>query len=99
MLGTEMDLSAAPDAPPVEADWLRVAERIEEAEKRLADDPLDGLAELKAAEEEARTLADRALEHGVRWARSAGKSWTEIAQVMGVARQAAWRRFTDRGIR
>ncbi|HEV2087440.1 MAG TPA: Clp protease N-terminal domain-containing protein [Cryptosporangiaceae bacterium] len=59
----------------------------------------DELARLDAAiavSREAAALADHLLDHFVREARSAGLSWTQIGERLGVSKQAARVRFADR---
>ncbi|HKM55235.1 MAG TPA: hypothetical protein VJY33_17655 [Isosphaeraceae bacterium] len=95
-----MNFPSGVAAPPSEVDWRRLGERIEQAKALLGTDPLFALAQLVQAEEDANALLDRVMEHAVREARRTGKTWAEIAVATGVKdRQAAWRRWTDRGIR
>jgi hypothetical protein len=61
-----------------------------------AGSPLMALQQLHEVE---RHSLDRVMEHAVREARQSGKSWAEIAVATDVTRQAAWRRWFDRGIR
>lgn len=44
----------------------------------------------------ARRMAEDAVEAGVRRARRAGVTWTEIAAALGVSHQAAMKRFRDK---
>jgi sugar phosphate isomerase/epimerase len=100
MLGSIMNpptTAAGRTAGETDADWQQLAERIETARALLSSDPLMALSQLVEAEA---ALSDRVMEHAVRAARAAGATWAEIAVATGVKdRQAAWRRWTDRGIR
>lgn len=42
--------------------------------------------------------ARRNLDRAVTEARGAGLSWVQIAEVLGVSRQAVWERFAKRGV-
>ena len=53
--------------------------------------PLDGLCESAGL---ARAL-DKLQRHLVVQARSAGRSWTEIGDALGVSKQSAWERFSN----
>jgi hypothetical protein len=87
-------------APAGQAGWLELAERTAAAQKLAADDPLMALAQMTQVEEDAEALLAHEMEYLVRQARESGKTWAEIAAATGVKdRQAAWRRWTDRGIR
>jgi hypothetical protein len=99
MLEIAMDSPTGVTAPPDEADWRELAEHIEQAFGQLAHDPLVALTQLHEIEQQASALIDRVMEHAVREARQSGKSWAEIAVATDVTRQAAWRRWFDRGIR
>jgi hypothetical protein len=52
--------------------------------------PLDALAECRGAA----TALEKAMWQTVQHARSAGHSWTEIGDALGVTKQTAWERFT-----
>ena len=52
--------------------------------------PLDALAECRGAA----TALEKAMWQTVQYARSAGHSWTEIGDALGVTKQTAWERFT-----
>lgn len=99
MLENAMDSPTGVTAPPSEKDWLALADRIEQAFGLLAHDPLVALTQLHEIEQHASALIDRVMEHAVREARQSGKSWAEVAVATDVTRQAAWRRWFDRGIR
>jgi hypothetical protein len=60
--------------------------------RRIADGDIDGLAALV-------TLAgdvDQAIDHAVRGIRAAGYSWTDVANRLGITRQAARQRWAGK---
>ncbi len=63
--------------------------RVEKVERARAEWRIDSLSE---AAEVARTLEAKTVER-VLWARGSGASWDEVAEALGVTRQAAWARF------
>jgi hypothetical protein len=69
--------------------WVRLAawQRTEPA----GDSALDALADVGRL----RRVLDQVEMGAVRVARRHGKSWTEIATIMGVTRQSAWERWRD----
>jgi uncharacterized NAD(P)/FAD-binding protein YdhS len=73
---------------------LRVVGHGKELRVRATGDwqsePLDGLGELCRAA----TALDKLTRDTVRRARTAGHSWTQIGQALGVSKQAAWERFS-----
>jgi hypothetical protein len=79
------------------ADDDLVAERIRDSARRLlgeldrsgADSPLGAMA----AARQLSAATDAALQESVDRARSAGRSWREIGDVLGTTRQAAFQRF------
>lgn len=73
-------------------EWLAGLERDETVEAKDASD-LRGIGEALIGIE----YADAALVAAVERARANGRSWTEIANVLGVTRQAARQRFTGTG--
>ncbi len=54
------------------------------------DRPLDGLREARGVE----TAIEKVLRNQVGRARSAGCSWSEIGEALGITKQAAWERFS-----
>lgn len=58
--------------------------------------PLDRLASAAALSRDLHDLSDRLLDHFVQEARRAGCSWAQIAEALGVTRQAAQQRFAER---
>lgn len=54
---------------------------------------LDRLLRRIATHERRRALASTALIGTVRQARAAGATWQQIADALGMSRQAAWERF------
>lgn len=58
--------------------------------------PLDLLASASALSRDLNDLSDRLVDHFVRQARRAGCSWAQIAEALGVTRQAAQQRFAGR---
>ena len=57
-----------------------------------SDDPLDRLEAAAALKDQIEHVADELLDHFVKEARTAGCSWTQIGQCLGVSRQAAQQR-------
>ena len=80
--------------PVVEnTDYTAFARRvIRAAGRRIADGDVDGLAELLTLTGELNTAIDTA----VAGLRHHGYSWTEIATRLGITRQAAQQRWSDR---
>jgi ATP-dependent Clp protease ATP-binding subunit ClpA len=60
-----------------------------------SSDPLDGVAAAIAVAADLTAQSDALVDHFVGQARTAGRSWTEIGDRLGVSRQAARKRFTD----
>jgi hypothetical protein len=58
--------------------------------------PLGHLASAAALSRDLNDLSDRLLDHFVQEARRAGCSWAQIAEALGVTRQAAQQRFAGR---
>src|SRR5215217_1258052 len=86
-------------APPGEAEWSELGDRIEQAKRLLSADPLLALAQLEAVTDDAGDVLDELMTYAVTEARQKGYTWREIAAVTGVEdRQAAWRRWTDKGV-
>jgi hypothetical protein len=56
-----------------------------------AGDPLKALGDVRTV----RAYLDEREVEFVKWARQQGKSWTEIAAVVGTSRQSAWERWSD----
>jgi hypothetical protein len=54
------------------------------------DRPLDGLREVHGVE----TAIEKVVRDQVRRARNSGCSWSEIGEVLGTTKQAAWERFS-----
>jgi hypothetical protein len=54
-----------------------------------ADDPIDRIRALKAADEQVELWVVQAVGE----ARQAGRSWSDIGQALGVSRQAAWQLY------
>lgn len=58
------------------------------------EDPLTALA----ATAQLRREAERLETVLVRWARNRGKTWTEIAAVLGISKQAVHKKYGGRGL-
>lgn len=69
---------------------------IEQVTSRVAGSELDRLAEAVRISDEIGSLSDELVGHFVEQARSAGRSWSEIGQQLGVSKQAAQQRFVSR---
>ena len=90
-----MDEDAPGAADPVVVQVADAARRLA-AELSRAGSPRDAVAAARDAVAAARDLsasADAALQAAVDRARAAGVSWTEIGDVLGMSRQAAFQRF------
>ena len=53
-------------------------------------DPLDGLREASCVS----TALDKLTRESVQRARTAGHSWTQIGEALGVTKQTAWERYS-----
>lgn len=65
-------------------------------DRAMSDLPLDRLASAVVVSGDLNDLSDRLLDHFVHDARQAGCSWAQIAEALGVTRQAAQQRFAGR---
>jgi hypothetical protein len=65
---------------------------VDDIERHAPDDPLDRLVAATLRHAELADLADQLLDHFVQAARSAGCTWNQIGEALGVSKQAAQQR-------
>jgi Clp amino terminal domain, pathogenicity island component len=80
---------------PTDITLERLIQRVEEARPEAA--PLDLLAEAVSTAADLDQLADHLIGHYVDLSRTAGASWTQIGERLGVTKQAAQQRFVPAG--
>jgi hypothetical protein len=98
MLEVRMEERTTTGAVPGKAEWTELVNRMEDAKRLVSTDPLLAIAQLGEATDDVGDAVDELMKYAVMEARDKGYTWREIAAVTGVAHQAAWRRWTDKGI-
>jgi hypothetical protein len=94
-VGMEQHTDELPDRP----EWDKLGDRMERAKRIMDADPLVALALLRAVAHDADDITAELMTAIVNTARQKGYKWREIAVASGVEdRQAAWRRWTDKGV-
>jgi hypothetical protein len=80
------------------ADPTNVERLVADIHRRIDGDELARLAEAKQLSRSIAAHADSLVDHFVRGARDAGRTWAEIAAVLGVSKQAAQQRSFRRSL-
>lgn len=75
-----------------------LAQHVADIHRRTDGDELDRLAEAKRVSRAIHASGDSVVDHFVREARDAGRTWAEIAAIFGVSKQAAQQRSFRRSL-
>jgi len=98
MLEVRMEDRTTTGPVPGKAELTELVNRIEQAKRLVSTDPLLAIAQLGDVTDDLGDAFDGLMTYAVMEARQKGYTWREIGTVTGVAHQAAWRRWTDKGV-